>query len=63
MKGFLPTVTVFNSPLLFAMALCIVSTPHPVSAAMADTYVIASTAATEPNSAMKRYQGGRTGGR
>ena len=56
MKGFLPTVTVFNSPLLFAMALCIVSTPHAVSAAMADTYVIASTAGTEPNSAMKRIK-------
>ena len=48
MKGFLPTVTVFNSPLLFAMALCIVTTPHAVNAAMAGTYVIAPAAGTEP---------------
>jgi len=56
MKGFLPTLNVDYSLVLFAVALCLLITPAAVSAGMAGVYVVASAAGTEPSTAIKRIK-------
>ena len=56
MKGFLPTVNAFDSTLLLAAALCLVTAPPAVGVTMAGTYVTASAAGTESHAAVQRVK-------
>jgi hypothetical protein len=56
MKGFLPTVNVLYSTLLFATALCLASAPPSIGATMAGTSGAASAAGTEPDAAAQRIK-------
>ena len=56
MKCILPTVNTDRSLVIFAVALCLLTTSAAVSAGMTGAYVIASAAGTEPSPAIKRIK-------
>ncbi len=56
MKGFLPTLDVEYSQVLFAVALCLLTAPVPVSADMAGAGVVASSSGAGPSTAVQRLK-------